>query len=91
MLKCEACGHEIEGLVCSACQGENQPDARFCCHCGHSLAKRSYRASAKFGPSDDPYDIKNRILCSDEACIGIINEKGVCTDCGRPYGFQEEE
>lgn len=28
--------------------------------------------------------ISNRISCSDENCIGIINEKGVCNICGKP-------
>ncbi|MCX5809262.1 MAG: hypothetical protein NTX36_07815 [Proteobacteria bacterium] len=29
-------------------------------------------------------DFSERILCSDGACIGIV-EKGVCKICGKPY------
>jgi hypothetical protein len=24
-------------------------------------------------------------LCSDGNCIGVVNEKGVCHICGKPY------
>jgi hypothetical protein len=30
-------------------------------------------------------DSSNRILCSDGNCIGVINERGVCNVCGKPY------
>jgi hypothetical protein len=30
-------------------------------------------------------DFSERTLCSDGTCIGIINEKGVCNECGKPY------
>jgi hypothetical protein len=33
--------------------------------------------------SDD--DWKNRRLCSDESCIGVIGPNGRCKECGRPY------
>jgi hypothetical protein len=33
--------------------------------------------------SDD--DWKNRILCSDESCIGVIGPDGRCKECGKPY------
>lgn len=82
MLKCEACGHETEGLTCAACSKENPPDAAFCCYCGSSLGPAQAYAAA--GGEGDPYDLENRILCSDENCIGII-ENGVCTECGKPY------
>jgi hypothetical protein len=85
MLKCSACGHENESLECESCQGQNPADAVFCCYCGKSLAAGDDLADDLKHPSGgDPYDLKNRVLCSDESCIGIINEKGVCTDCGKP-------
>jgi len=84
MLKCTACGNEMESRTCSSCHGENLPDARFCCYCGKALKEPS---AVKAG--DDPYDLDSRILCSDENCIGIINEHGVCTECGRPHNFKE--
>jgi hypothetical protein len=33
--------------------------------------------------SDD--DWENRILCSDESCIGVIGPDGRCKECGKPY------
>jgi len=34
---------------------------------------------------EDVTDISERILCSDGTCIGVINKKGVCGECGKPY------
>jgi len=28
---------------------------------------------------------ENRILCSDESCIGVIGPDGCCKECGKPY------
>jgi hypothetical protein len=28
---------------------------------------------------------ENRVLCSDESCIGTIGADGCCRECGRPY------
>ncbi len=33
----------------------------------------------------DDVDWENRILCSDESCIGVIGPDGRCKECGRPY------
>lgn len=30
-------------------------------------------------------DWDNRVLCSDESCIGVIGTDGRCKECGRPY------
>ena len=30
-------------------------------------------------------DWENRVLCSDESCIGVIGPDGRCKECGRPY------
>ncbi len=32
----------------------------------------------------DP-DWEQRILCSDESCIGVIDSTGRCKECGKPY------
>jgi len=32
----------------------------------------------------DDIDWNNRILCSDESCIGIIGPDGCCKECGKP-------
>ena len=28
---------------------------------------------------------ENRILCSDDSCIGVIGPDGRCKECGKPY------
>ena len=33
----------------------------------------------------DDVDWENRVLCSDESCIGVIGPDGRCKECGRPY------
>ena len=35
------------------------------------------------GPTDEEW--KRRVLCSDEACIGVIGPDGRCKECGKPY------
>jgi hypothetical protein len=37
-------------------------------------------------------DWKNRTLCSDESCIGVIGPDGRCKECGKTYegGSREE-
>ena len=30
-------------------------------------------------------DVSERVLCNDGSCVGVINEKGVCNICGKPY------
>ena len=32
--------------------------------------------------SDEDWD--NRILCSDESCIGVVGSDGKCKECGKP-------
>ena len=34
---------------------------------------------------DADEDWEKRILCSDEACIGIIGPDGKCKECGKVY------
>jgi hypothetical protein len=33
----------------------------------------------------DDDEWQQRILCSDESCIGVIGPDGRCRECGRPY------
>ena len=32
---------------------------------------------------------EQRILCSDESCIGVIGPDGLCKECGKPYKSEE--
>ena len=36
-------------------------------------------------PRDQDLEWENRVLCSDESCIGTIGPDGRCKECGRPY------
>jgi hypothetical protein len=37
-------------------------------------------------------DWENRVLCSDESCIGVIGPDGRCKECGKSYeGSQTAE
>jgi hypothetical protein len=36
-------------------------------------------------PRDGDLEWENRVLCSDESCIGTIGPDGRCRECGRPY------
>ena len=52
---------------------------------------------------DEPADLKreaqnarddnweNRILCSDENCIGVVGPDGRCKECGKPYKDKEPQ
>lgn len=47
------------------------------------------RQVATDGPADEDDYWRKRILCSDEACIGVIGPDGRCKECGKPYKAQE--
>ncbi len=38
---------------------------------------------------DDEFNLAERILCEDEACIGLVGSDGLCKVCGRPYTGSE--
>jgi len=73
---CEKCGLETEAAQCNACGKEIVKLGPYCYLCGAELLK----------PAEvEENDFDNRVLCSDGACIGVINEQGVCKVCGKPY------
>lgn len=41
--------------------------------------------SSKENSENQDLDWENRVLCSDESCIGIIGPDGLCKECGKPY------
>jgi predicted amidophosphoribosyltransferase len=73
---CEKCGLETESTQCNACGKEIVRLGQYCYLCGAELLKAS---------ETEDTDFDNRVLCSDGACIGVIDEKGVCKVCGKPY------
>ncbi len=78
---CEKCASEGEAIVCAHCGAEVLRLGPFCYACGQALDK-STQGSEHEG---DELDLSTRILCSDEACIGVVNEQGFCKVCGKPY------
>ncbi len=56
--------------------------ARIVTCAGHALTIDEVREPEPSGEDDD---FSNRVLCSDGACIGVIDEKGICKVCGKPY------
>ena len=77
---CEKCGYEItEHVTCRACGKEVVKLGPFCYLCG-----ASHTANAEGAEESGAVDFSDRILCSDGACIGVV-ENGVCKLCGKPY------
>jgi len=72
-MKCPHCNETIPFSFCPECGGETPEGSVYCCRCGKWMKK------------EEPIDFSERIPCSDGTCIGIINEKGVCNECGKPY------
>jgi uncharacterized CHY-type Zn-finger protein len=76
---CEKCAQEIETVICGRCNTTVARMGEYCYACGARLEEKREREAE----ADDDFD--NRVLCSDGTCIGVINEKGVCKVCGKPY------
>ena len=34
---------------------------------------------------DSEFNLEERILCSNGACIGLVGPDGICKECGKPY------
>jgi hypothetical protein len=47
--------------------------------------------SSKAKKTQADIDWENRILCSDESCIGVIGPDGRCKECGMPYDGELKE
>jgi hypothetical protein len=86
---CEKCSSEIEPVTCGHCGNKVVALGDYCYCCGSSLHSHHESSASPMrtaeGESSDTIDFANRILCSDGACIGVIDEKGVCKVCGKPY------
>ncbi len=77
---CEKCAGEVETILCTHCDAEVIRLGPFCYACGQALDKEAGATEEGEG-----IDLSSRILCSDEACIGVVNEEGICKVCGKPY------
>jgi hypothetical protein len=80
---CEKCGRETESITCSHCGGVITKLGPFCYLCGQKCAETETE-TAILPEESDAIDFAERVLCSDGACIGVV-EKGVCKVCGKPF------
>jgi len=77
-MECPHCHQTLPFLLCSKCGKETLEASRYCSQCGTLI-----EAATEKKTEED--DFSNRRLCSDGTCIGVINEKGACNICGKPY------
>ncbi|MBP1749755.1 MAG: hypothetical protein H6Q52_2294 [Deltaproteobacteria bacterium] len=79
---CETCSKEVGSVACPQCKEEVLRLGPHCYLCGAQLAIDEVCGPEPPGEDDD---FSNRVLCSDGTCIGVIDEKGICKICGKPY------
>ncbi len=78
--RCKACGKKYDSDLPEMSYSENEDQ---------TVAQEEDRPSAtaeineaNAAPIDDEW--KNRVLCSDGNCIGVIGPDGNCKQCGKP-------
>ena len=79
-MECPDCHCELPSRKCPECSEKIPVFGKFCCYCGSALPDL-----VSTEPDPGGVDFSSRILCSDGSCIGVINEHGVCNECGKPY------
>ncbi len=80
---CEACSQDVGSVACPQCKEDVLQLGPYCYLCGAELAAVEVRDAEPVEENDD--DFSKRVLCSDGSCIGVIDERGVCKVCGKPY------
>lgn len=86
---------KLAETVCFRCGMRNRFDSlapKSDIRCGKCHSYLFHRQRENQSKRDDPeeddnqsFDPSTRILCSDGNCIGVINKKGFCKVCGKPY------
>ena len=51
----------------------------------YPLKGKKEKTDYRIESDDEGFDPSKRILCSDGTCIGVVNQKGFCKVCGKPY------
>ena len=88
-MRCEKCEQDVETRVCEGCGQTVLRLGPFCYFCGRGFeGQAGGTAETSGGSGADEVDFSARVLCSDGACIGVINDRGVCKVCGKPYDPQ---
>ena len=86
-MKCFHCGQPLSERICPSCGSEVLEESLFCHRCGVKLENCAPGLSPLEG---EGIDFSKRILCKDGTCIGVVNEKGICKVCGKPYTEEKE-
>ncbi|MFH1132266.1 MAG: hypothetical protein V1754_13090 [Pseudomonadota bacterium] len=80
-------GFDGKCKVCGALRQEPEPEIPF----PETFEEKLESAVAPFdNPDDDPLDFQDRVLCSDGACIGVIGPDGLCKECGKHQGSEQD-
>jgi hypothetical protein len=79
---CEVCSKETGSVACPQCKEEILRLGPYCYLCGAELV---IVEELNAEPVEEDDDFSTRVLCTDGACIGVIDERGICKVCGKPY------
>ncbi len=88
--RCKECGKPYEGELPGPLPTDDPPSFSAAESATEETKEEAGSAEAElpssFEESPDPEDEwKNRKLCSDGNCIGVIGPDGRCKECGKPY------
>lgn len=86
---CEKCAQEFESIECADCGRTILKLGPYCYNCGKTITGR-LKVVEENEDSLGEIDFSSRILCSDGACIGVV-ENGVCKTCGKPYMSEPDQ
>ena len=86
-MKCPNCNEDMPSRQCPDCDEEIPVFGKFCCYCGSGLEDLNAEEPDQ---NTGTMDFSERTLCSDGTCIGVINERGVCNECAKPYKGKAE-
>lgn len=69
---CRECGKSYKGAITAGFAEKKE----------QTITPNEKQAPAPAENNDDDWD--KRVLCGDEACIGVIGPDGFCKECGKP-------
>jgi len=70
--RCKECGKSFQGAAEAGSSAGNVAKDK----------KQEIASKSEDSVFDEDWD--KRVLCSDEACIGVIGPDGKCKECGKP-------
>ena len=88
--RCKECGLPYEGPV------DTTNEERVVSDVEEAFPENERREELEDIGEDDDTEVQTdleweqRILCSDESCIGVIGPDGCCKECGKPYHSEQE-